>query len=343
MNIRKLIIRELELKNETSVSKIQKKTGFNRSYINKIFQELRDEGKVMLVGKARNSYYVPVEPEGTEEIKKNLLKFSTVIKNNLYDEHEVLNRIKKETGIFINLKNNVQSITDYTFTEMLNNAIEHSRSEKIEIRIEKTKEEIRFDITDHGIGIFNNIQKKFNLSDEMEAIGELLKGRLTTAKEGHTGEGIFFTSKAADNMIIQSSYKKLIFNNTIEDIFVKDIKPKKGTKITCFIRLNSRRDLTAIFNQYTDEDYEFSKTKITVKLYRTGTYHVSRSQARRILTGLEKFKTIIFDFKDIETVGQGFADEIFRVWKNNHKDIELQSINQNENIDFMIKRAAKIT
>jgi aspartokinase len=70
-----------------------------------------------------------------------------------------------------------------------------------------------------------------------------------------------------------------------------------------------------------------------------GTEYVSRSQARRIITRLDKFKTIILDFKDVETVGQGFADEIFRVWKSRNHQIEIIPVNQNENIDFMIKRA----
>jgi len=66
---------------------------------------------------------------------------------------------------------------------------------------------------------------------------------------------------------------------------------------------------------------------------------ISRSQARRVLTGLEKFKEITLDFSDVETIGQGFADEVFRVWKNNHPDIKINYQNTNENILFMIKRA----
>jgi hypothetical protein len=56
---------------------------------------------------------------------------------------------------------------------------------------------------------------------------------------------------------------------------------------------------------------------------------------------LEKFNTIELDFKDVETVGQAFADEIFRVWKNAHKDIKVTVINANENILLMIRRAEK--
>jgi hypothetical protein len=67
--------------------------------------------------------------------------------------------------------------------------------------------------------------------------------------------------------------------------------------------------------------------------------YVSRSQARRILAGLEKFKTIELDFKDVKTIGQAFADEIFRIWQAGHKEVRFKIQNANENVMLMIKRA----
>jgi hypothetical protein len=68
---------------------------------------------------------------------------------------------------------------------------------------------------------------------------------------------------------------------------------------------------------------------------------VSRSQARRILAGLEKFKTIDLDFQDVETIGQAFADEIFRIWQTAHQDISIIAKNANDNIMLMIRRAGR--
>ena len=100
-----------------------------------------------------------------------------------------------------------------------------------------------------------------------------------------------------------------------------------------------REVLEDIFKKYTGDSYEFSKTSVAVRLYKMGTLYISRSQAKRIMTGLEKFRTISLDFKHIKMVGQAFADEIFRIWKSHHPDIEIRTANTNENIDFMIKRA----
>jgi len=189
------------------------------------------------------------------------------------------------------------------------------------------------------MGIFNNVMQKKSLASEMDALQDILKGKLTTLPEKHSGEGIFFTSKAAGIFTIQSSHKKIIFNGLMDEIFVKDIKNVIGTKIDFSISLDSKKELADVFRQYTDDAFGFSKTKVTVKLYKQGVEYISRSQARRILTGLEKFKTIMLDFKDVKLVGQGFADEVFRIWKRHHPEINIVFQNADENVGFMIKRA----
>ena len=157
----------------------------------------------------------------------------------------------------------------------------------------------------------------------MDAIQDLLKGKETTAPEAHSGEGIFFTSKIADFLTIKSFGKKVVFDNVGQDIYIKDVQSSKGTKVDFVLGLKSKKKLSDLFNQYTDESFQFSKTGVKVKLYHQDVDYVSRSQARRILAGLEKFKTVEFDFQDVETIGQAFADEVFRVWQTGHKDIKL--------------------
>lgn len=81
--------------------------------------------------------------------------------------------------------------------------------------------------------------------------------------------------------------------------------------------------------------------KVRIKLYTMGTVYVSRSQARRVLAGLEKFETIILDFDKVPTIGQGFADEIFRVFQKKHPRKEIVPANTNEAVQFMIDRVEK--
>jgi hypothetical protein len=59
------------------------------------------------------------------------------------------------------------------------------------------------------------------------------------------------------------------------------------------------------------------------------------------VSGLSKFEMIILDFDKVPTVGQAFADEIFRVFRNKYPKIKVIPINMNESVEFMIKRAEK--
>ena len=218
--------------------------------------------------------------------------------------------------------------------ENLTQDAKHKDDQKIEIEMKRAKEALAFNIRDWGVGIFNNIIKKRKLKNELEAIQDLLKGKQTTSPEEHTGEGIFFTSKVGDILTIQSSKKKLIFNNILDDIFIKDGKNTTGTKINFAISVDSKNDLSEIFKKYSEGAFTFNKTETKVSLYKLDSEFISRSQARRILSGLEKFKIIVLNFKGVDTVGQAFADEVFRVWQSRHPDIEVRYQNANENIVF---------
>ena len=105
----------------------------------------------------------------------------------------------------------------------------------------------------------------------------------------------------------------------------------------------TERTTKEIFDKYTSDDFVFNKTKITVHLAKDYLGHdfVSRSLAKRILMNVEKFKIIVLDFENIDNIGQGFADEVFRVFKNKNPDITIVPVNMNEEIEFMINRAMK--
>ena len=337
MDIKKYILNRISKKKRVRSADVVNNTGFSRAYVHRFLKKLADEGLIVLIGKANQAHYVIASNKGELPVKPSRVR--KIITNRDLAEDKVLSQIKEESSIFQGMAGNVSSIIDYAFTEMLNNAIEHSSSAKIDMIVTKTSVDIRFTVADQGVGIFNNIMKKKRLVSTMDAIQDLLKGKETTAPEGHSGEGIFFTSKIADRLTIKSFEKKIVFDNIGQDIYIKDIQSSKGTKVDFVLGLKSKKTLSDLFNQYTDESFQFSKTGVKVKLYHQDIDYVSRSQARRILVGLEKFKTIELDFIDVETAGQAFADEIFRVWQNSHKDIKVTVINANKNIMLMIRRA----
>ena len=341
MNIESLILKKLRENEKIKAADIVKATGFSRAYVNRFFQKLKDEGKIVLMGKANKACYISVDKKTVLRTKNSILSVRKILQNKNLSEDLVLDEIKRDTGIFFGLPKNISAIVDYAFSEILNNAIEHSKSPKIEIQMQRNAAGVVFDVRDWGVGIFNNIKKKKKLKNEFEAIQDLLKGKQTTSPKKHTGEGIFFTSKVGDMLTIQSSRKKLIFNNILDDIFIKEAKKTIGTKVNFRVVLKSKRNLSGVFRKYSDKAFSFAKTETKVSLYKIDTDFISRSQARRIVSGLDKFKKIVLDFKEVETVGQAFADEVFRVWQKLHLGIKIEYRNANKNIEFMIKRAER--
>ncbi len=247
---------------------------------------------------------------------------------------------------FSSLNENVSYICNYGFTEIFNNALDHSEGSRVIVKTEWKEDAVEILITDDGIGIFKKIKTTLGLENEREAILQLSKGKFTTEPKNHTGEGIFFTSRCFDEFWIIAnglSYRK---RNGPDDWFIesREDKHEDGTCVSMQIRFDSKRRAEQIFNEYSKSDSDsgikkFDKTHILVILSKLEEErYVSRSQAKRILIGLEKFREIILDFKDIVTVGQGFVDEIFRVFKNEHPETVIKYCNANEDVEFMIKR-----
>lgn len=240
--------------------------------------------------------------------------------------------------LFKGIKENVVNVCQYGFTEILNNAIDHSEGKTVKIEITIWVDKISIEIVDDGVGIFNKIQHKYKLDDPFYAILELSKGKLTTEPASHTGEGIFFTSRMFDTFLIASDH--LCFGSHKWDVLFESGQNVKGTLVFMGISPNSEITTVSIFSKFisNSDEYGFDKTIVPVELARYGNENlVSRSQAKRLLARLEKFKTVILDFKNIDIIGRAFTDEIFRVFANNHPNITLLTINDNNSIQQLIK------
>jgi len=317
--------------------------GVSRQYTSMLIAQLVEEKQLMRIGSTRNAFYVlPGYAKAHPEILPS--KFFKRLKNVHLEEHKILLEIEEKFPQVSELKEHIRNIFTFGFSEMLNNAIEHSRSRSVSVEVSITNDELWFIVNDSGVGVFRNVMQKKKLRSELEAVQDILKGKTTTIPKSHTGQGIFFTSKAADIFILDSFGQQMTINNKTHDISVRRIgMTKRGTRVIFRINTHSHKHLSDVFKKYTnlagEGDYGFDKTEIRVKLYTVGGANISRSQARRILHGLEKFKIILFDFDKVPMIGQAFADEIYRVFHNKHPDIQLQEVHTNEAVKFMIERA----
>lgn len=285
-------------------------------------------GKVIKTGRTSSSKYFLTGSNSIELI------FDL---NSALKEDEVWTKYFKSK--LISYPENVYRICNYAFTEILNNAIDHSEGKAVICRLSIHHGKIDFQIHDDGVGIFNKIQRALNLPSIREAILHLSKGRFTTDPSRHSGQGIFFTSRLMDEFCILSNGMYYHFQNS-DWLLSREKKeqPIKGTYIQMEISIDSKKITSEIMGQYADIETGFHKTVVSVQLSSDpNDPHVSRSQAKRVLVGLEKFKNIELDFDNVTAVGQAFVDEIFRVFQNEHPEISITYTNANPDVDFMIK------
>jgi len=302
-----------------------------RQAVNKHLRKLVDENAILENGNTRNRTYQLA----------SLVSFSESYPiDEKLEEDQVW---RKDIAIHLaNLPQNVLDIWHYGFTEMFNNAIDHSEGDYIRVRLNKTAINAEISIYDDGVGIFKKIQAKLDLIDERQAVLELAKGKLTTDPSRHTGEGIFFSSRVFDYFMILSGgvYFSHQFDDQ-EDWIMEREESSSGTYVLMKINDSSIRTIKEIFDEFSSmDDYEFTKTVVPVKLAQYGDeYLVSRSQAKRLLSRIDRFKTVLFDFHGVEAIGQSFADEIFRVFAEQHPNMQLLDIRANPEVEKMISRA----
>jgi hypothetical protein len=63
---------------------------------------------------------------------------------------------------------------------------------------------------------------------------------------------------------------------------------------------------------------------------------LSRVQARSLISLFRESEKIVLDFNEVDFIGQPFADEVFRVFANEHPHIKLEVIDTNKEIDKII-------
>lgn len=294
-------------------------------------RSLLTDGTVLRSGATRGARYMLPNRAAQPAVLARSLVTRGCDEDRIWDEVEVRLQLKRT------LRPNVLAIMRYAFTEMLNNAIEHSQADRCAIRVALSQSLVSFEIRDHGIGVFHSIASKFKLPDEEAALIELLKGRTTTMPEVHTGEGIFFTSRTGDDFSLKSHRIQIEWKRAKQDIFVSQPRLSAGTLVRFSIQRNARQTIEEVFGEFAPKQYDFQflKTRVLIKLLQPD--YVSRSEARRLLANLEKFREIVLDFRDVRSVGQGFADEVFRVFASRNPSIAIHSENTSPPVTAMIR------
>ena len=308
--------------------------GISRQSVSKHLHSLIDEGLLDASGVTRARRY---SLRTTAQVR-----YGVDVTPDLQEDREWRLKI---LPLLDGVSDNVLRICNFGFTEMLNNVIDHSESPNAIITASRTHSTIDMQISDLGVGIFDKLQKEFDLDDPRHVVLELSKGKLTSDPDAHTGEGIFFTSRIFDEFRILSGTLFFSRTNRVGDEWLLESEDRdrvQGTLVTMSINVKSERTTEAVFNSFASGagDYGFTRTHVPIELVRyEGEGLVSRSQAKRLLARFDRFNEVLVDFKGVTEIGQAFADEIFRVYHGQHPNVDIMSVNAVPDVDRMIKRA----
>jgi len=329
--MRKFIIENVQKHPQNIVKVAAEKLDCSRQAVHKHVHRLIEEGAITETGKTRNKIY-SLAP---------LVEWTKIyaIPSKITEDQVWIESVSPSLG---SMAANVLNIWHYGFTEMFNNALEHSGASLITVKFQKNAASTDISIYDNGVGIFKRIQAALDLLDERHSVLELAKGKFTTDPENHSGEGIFFSSRMFDDFTILSGgvYFSHEFNQK-EDWILQSSGGAIGTMVRMVLHNHTARTTKKVFDKFSaGEDYGFTKTVVPVKLTQYGDDNlVSRSQAKRLLARVEKFKIVVLDFAQVATIGQAFADEVFRVFVRRHPEIEITAINTSVEVKRMITRA----
>ena len=341
--IKKYILRKITLDDADVIAKTKDNFGISLTSVKRYLQEIVDSGAVRKA-EERNCGYCLAEQIFSYTVS---LAEKRAAEDELYASYIV--------GHLDHCNEKARRIWQYTCAEILNNAIEHAQGNKLYIEVRTNMFYVAIVVVDDGIGTFHTLltyMKAHGWEDPgiEEALVELYKGKITSREENHSGEGIFFSGKMLDEFALWSDnciYKYGAGKNpeTIQSHLLSYASrmEKVGTMVLMRLENETERNIEEVFNMYTDIDEGFVKTKIPVKEACINGEPVARSQARRICNRLETFKEVILDFQNVEFMGQGFADEIFRVFAIAHPQVVLHPVNMLPVVARMIRHVSRGT
>jgi anti-sigma regulatory factor (Ser/Thr protein kinase) len=327
--VRKFLLRQVADGATDVAQSASQQFGFSSQTANAYLRELAREGLIVASGRTRARTYAL-----QSDRRFKFYSLEGLQEDNVWRELAI-----PQLG---GLPAEVRKICQYGFTEMLNNAVDHSEGTRVGCLVETSALGVQMVVQDDGVGIFRKIRESFRLSDDRDAILQLSKGKLTTDPASHTGQGIFFSSRVFDEFAIVSHALSFLHLPNNSDWLVEDTDDREGTMVNMKIDIDSPRTLNQVFDQYSskDGDYAFTVTHIPVGLVRHGEENlISRSQAKRLLTRIEAFREVVLDFAGVEAIGQAFADEVFRVFTREHPEIQVRFVNAAPDVEKMIRRA----
>ncbi len=234
----------------------------------------------------------------------------------------------------------VRRMAQHAFTELLNNAIDHSGGQRVTVSMRQTPLQVQLLVSDDGVGLFQRVEQGFGIADPALAMLELAKGKLTSHPERHAGHGLFFASRLADVFDVHANDAAYQCRSWDRRRWQAG-RPaaRSGTAVYLAIALDTPRTLDGVLRAHSlsQAGYAFERTEVPLNLIAGPEAALaSRADARRVASHLARFRRADLVFDGIAEIGHGFADELFRVLRRELPDTELVPVAAGPRVAEMI-------
>ncbi len=243
---------------------------------------------------------------------------------------------RRDFAPYFDLPAEVRRMAQHAFTELLNNAVDHSGGSRVTVSLRQTPLHLQLLVSDDGCGLFERIAQSFAIDDPRLAMFELSKGKLSSQPERHSGHGLFFAARLADIFDVHANGSAFQHRSWQPDLALAlatgspawratRVAPHRGTSVYLAMALDTPRTLDEVLRAYSADTagYRFDRTQVPLKLLSGSDLLMSRADARRVASRLTMFGQAEIDFSGVDAIGHGFADELFRVFQREHPGVQL--------------------
>ncbi len=224
----------------------------------------------------------------------------------------------------LDLRPNVARLAQHAFTELVNNAADHSGGQGVTVSLRQSAMHLQMLVSDDGCGLFQRVGQCWQIDDPAEAMLELGKGKLSSQPERHRGQGLFYVARAADIFDLHANHHG--FQRRPGRSGWAGVRPleRQGTSVYWAVSLETSRTLDEVLRSHADTGYALDHAEVSLRLLAGGRpWLESRAQARRATARLTAFRRAHLDFSGIDEIGPAFADELFRVYARTHPQVQL--------------------
>ncbi len=305
-------------------TEISEQTGYTRQAVHRHLRALVDAGELAVAGRARATrYFLPRSQPGAFQL--DLADCDTT---GTWDAAHALLIPEESTEAAV-------EVTQQCLFELLQNAETHAAAASAELRCRSHPNLIRFELQDSGLGLFRRIREQLGLPSDLDALFSLSKGPLTTQPAAHFGRGLFLVAAACQRFELVANGLRWVQDNLRGDQLLSEGPAGVGTTARC--EIDPQRDVQwdELVRQQLPGTSPLSATG-HVKLFEHGPQFVSRAEARALLRGLESLREVLLDFKGVQGIGLGFAQEIFADWAAAHPKVRIRVSNANRVVERVL-------